>query len=185
VLVDDRTVAAVVLVEGNAVDRPALGRKNWTFAGSDEGGRRAAAIYTLIATAKLNDVDPQTWLADVLARLPGSKRSSSIEEGAATDARISAYRWPVLLSPEQLKSRAVARGRCLMEESPCANTSWQYAPPLSLPFPRRLRSHRSMLRLALEVSMWDLVTIAPTIIAMKVVVVAAENYEQLVCTRKN
>jgi transposase len=41
-----------------------------TFAGSDEGGRRAAAIYTLIATAKLNDVDPQTWLADALARLP-------------------------------------------------------------------------------------------------------------------
>ena len=41
-----------------------------SFAGSDEGGRRAAAIYTLIATAKLNDVDPQAWLADVLARLP-------------------------------------------------------------------------------------------------------------------
>ncbi len=37
---------------------------------SDEGGRRAAAIYTLIATAKLNDIDPQAWLADVLARLP-------------------------------------------------------------------------------------------------------------------
>jgi len=50
-------------------DEP-LGRKNWTFAGSDEGGRRAAAIYTLIATAKLNDIDPQAWLADVLARLP-------------------------------------------------------------------------------------------------------------------
>ena len=48
----------------------AVGRRNWTFAGSDEGGRRAAAIYTLIATAKLNDVDPQAWLADVLARLP-------------------------------------------------------------------------------------------------------------------
>ena len=48
----------------------AVGRKNWTFAGSDEGGRRAAAIYSLIATAKLNDVDPQAWLADVLARLP-------------------------------------------------------------------------------------------------------------------
>ena len=48
----------------------AVGRKNWTFAGSDEGGRRAAAIYTLIATAKLNDIDPQAWLADVLARLP-------------------------------------------------------------------------------------------------------------------
>jgi transposase len=36
----------------------AVGRRNWTFAGSDEGGRRAAAIYALIATAKLNDVDP-------------------------------------------------------------------------------------------------------------------------------
>jgi transposase len=41
----------------------AIGRRNWTFAGSDEGGRRAAALYTLIATAKLNDVDPQAWLA--------------------------------------------------------------------------------------------------------------------------
>jgi len=48
----------------------AVGRKNWTFAGSDEGGRRAAAIYTLIQTARLNDIDPQAWLADVLARLP-------------------------------------------------------------------------------------------------------------------
>jgi transposase len=48
----------------------AIGRNNWTFAGSDEGGRRAAAIYTLIETAKLNDIDPRAWLADVLARLP-------------------------------------------------------------------------------------------------------------------
>jgi transposase len=48
----------------------AVGRRNWTFAGSDRGGERAAAIYTLIETAKLNDVDPQAWLADVLARLP-------------------------------------------------------------------------------------------------------------------
>jgi transposase len=61
-------------MSNNAAERevrgPAMGRKNWTFAGSDEGGRRAAAIYTLIHTAKLNDVDPQAWLADVLARLP-------------------------------------------------------------------------------------------------------------------
>ena len=61
-------------MSNNAAERElravALGRKNWTFAGSDDGGRRAAAIYTLIATAKLNDVDPQAWLADVLARLP-------------------------------------------------------------------------------------------------------------------
>jgi transposase len=57
----------------NAAERAlrgiAVGRHNWTFAGSDAGGRRAAAIYTLIETAKLNDVDPQAWLADVLARL--------------------------------------------------------------------------------------------------------------------
>jgi IS66 C-terminal element len=47
----------------------AVGRHNWTFPGFDEGVRRAAAIYTLIETAKLNDIDPQAWLAYVLARL--------------------------------------------------------------------------------------------------------------------
>jgi len=61
-------------MSNNAAEREvravAVGRKNWTFAGSDEGGRRAAAIYTLIASAKLNDIDPQAWLADVLAWLP-------------------------------------------------------------------------------------------------------------------
>jgi transposase len=60
-------------ISNNAAERAlrgiAVGRHNWTFAGSDEGGRRAAAIYTLIETAKLNDVDPQAWLADVLACL--------------------------------------------------------------------------------------------------------------------
>jgi transposase len=61
-------------MSNNAAERAlravAVGGRNWTFAGSDEGGRRAAAIYTLIAGAKLNDIDPQAWLADVLARLP-------------------------------------------------------------------------------------------------------------------
>jgi transposase len=61
-------------ISNNAAERAlrgiAVGRHNWTFAGSDEGGRRAAAIYTLIETAKLNSIDGQTWLADVLARLP-------------------------------------------------------------------------------------------------------------------
>jgi transposase len=47
----------------------AIGRKAWLFAGSDRGGERAAAIYTLIGTAKLNDIDPQAWLADVLRRI--------------------------------------------------------------------------------------------------------------------
>ena len=49
----------------------ALGRKAWLFAGSDRGGERAAFMYGLITTAKLNDVDPQAWLADVLARIAG------------------------------------------------------------------------------------------------------------------
>src|SRR5690606_21887991 len=61
-------------LSNNAAERAlrgvAVGRHNWTFAGSDEGGRRAAAIYTLIETAKLNGVDPRAWLADVLAPLP-------------------------------------------------------------------------------------------------------------------
>ena len=46
-----------------------LGRKNYLFAGSDEGGRRAAIMYTLIETARFNDVDPEAWLADVIARI--------------------------------------------------------------------------------------------------------------------
>src|SRR5207302_2465537 len=60
-------------MSNNAAERAlrgiAVGRHNWTFAGSDEGGRRAAAIYTLVETAKLNDIDPQAWLTNVLARL--------------------------------------------------------------------------------------------------------------------
>ncbi len=47
----------------------ALGRKNYLFAGSDEGGRRAAIMYTLIETARLNGVDPEAWLAGVIARI--------------------------------------------------------------------------------------------------------------------
>ena len=63
-----------ICMSNNAAERAlrgiAVGRRNWTFAGSDRGGERAAAIYTLIETCKLNGVDPQAWLADVLARLP-------------------------------------------------------------------------------------------------------------------
>ena len=63
-----------ICLSNNAAERAlrgvALGRKAWLFAGSDRGGERAALMYTLIQTAKLNDVDPQAWLADVLARIP-------------------------------------------------------------------------------------------------------------------
>jgi transposase len=62
-----------ICLSNNAAERAlrgiALGRKSWLFAGSDRGGQRAAAIYSLIVTAKLNNVDPQAWLADVLARI--------------------------------------------------------------------------------------------------------------------
>jgi transposase len=62
-----------ICLTNNAAERAlrgiALGRKSWLFAGSDRGGERAAAIYTLIGTAKLNAVDPQAWLADVLRRI--------------------------------------------------------------------------------------------------------------------
>jgi transposase len=63
-----------ICLSNNAAERAlrcvAIGRANWTFAGSDAGGHRAAAIYTLIQTCVLNDVDPQAWLAYVLANLP-------------------------------------------------------------------------------------------------------------------
>lgn len=47
----------------------ALGRKSWLFCGSDRGGDLAAVMYSLIVTAKMNDIDPQAWLADVLTRI--------------------------------------------------------------------------------------------------------------------
>jgi transposase len=69
-----------ICLTNNAAERAvrgiALGRKSWLFAGSDRGGDRAAAMYSLIYTAKLNGVDPRAWLADVLARiadLPASR----------------------------------------------------------------------------------------------------------------
>jgi transposase len=62
-----------VCLTNNAAERAlrgiALGRKAWLFAGSDRGGQRAAFMYSLVVTAKMNDVDPQVWLAEVLARI--------------------------------------------------------------------------------------------------------------------
>lgn len=62
-----------VCLSNNAAERGlrgiALGRKSWLFCGSDRGGQRAAAMYSLIVTAKMNRVDPQAWLADVLSRI--------------------------------------------------------------------------------------------------------------------
>jgi transposase len=62
-----------ICLSNNAAERGvrgiAMGRKSWLFCGSDRGGERAAVMYSLIVTAKMNDIDPQAWLADVLARI--------------------------------------------------------------------------------------------------------------------
>jgi transposase len=64
-----------ICLTNNAAERALrcvpLGRKAWLFCGSDRGGQRAAILYTLIQTARLNGVDPQAWLGDVLARIAG------------------------------------------------------------------------------------------------------------------
>jgi transposase len=66
-----------ICLSNNAAERAlrgiALGRKSWLFAGSDRGGERAGVMFTLIQSAKLNDVDPKAWLADVLARIADHK----------------------------------------------------------------------------------------------------------------
>lgn len=60
-------------IDNNAAERAlravALGRKNYLFAGSDRGGENAAAIYSLIGTAKLNGIDPESYLRNVLSRI--------------------------------------------------------------------------------------------------------------------
>ena len=75
--------APIDSLSNNAAERAlrgiALGRKSWLFAGSDRGGMRAAAMYSLIVTAKMNDIDPQAWLADVLARI-ASHPASRLDE---------------------------------------------------------------------------------------------------------
>jgi transposase len=72
-----------ICLSNNAAERAlrgiALGRKSWLFCGSDRGGQRAAAMYSLIVTAKMNDIDPQAWLADILARI-AAHPASRIDE---------------------------------------------------------------------------------------------------------
>ena len=54
----------------NAIRPIAIGRKNWLFTGSERAGQRAAAIQSLLATAKLNGLNPAAWLRDTLEKLP-------------------------------------------------------------------------------------------------------------------
>ena len=112
-----------ICLTNNAAERAlrgvALGRKAWLFAGSDRGGERAAAMYSLIITAKLNDVDPRAWLADVLRRIA--------DHPASRLARVAALE----LADRQSKQRR----RSLTNQSPrpspdaydlpdCSPSSW-------------------------------------------------------------
>ena len=84
-----------VCLSNNAAERAlrgiALGRKSWLFAGSDRGGQRAAAMYSLIVTAKMNNIDPQAWLADVLERI-NSHPNQRLDE-------LLPWNWKLLRSP--------------------------------------------------------------------------------------
>ncbi len=71
-------------IDNNIAERAlrgvAVGRRNWLFAGSRAGGERAAAIYTVIQTCKANGVDPQAYIADVIARVAGDWPASRWDE---------------------------------------------------------------------------------------------------------
>jgi hypothetical protein len=72
-----------ICLSNNAAERAlrglALGRKSGLFPGSERGAERAAFMYTLIGAAKLNDLDPQAWLADVLARIADTPQTKLTE----------------------------------------------------------------------------------------------------------
>ena len=64
----------------NAMRGIALGRKNYLFAGADTGGDRAAAMYTIVQTAKMNDLNPEAYLRDTLARIAEGHPINRIDE---------------------------------------------------------------------------------------------------------
>lgn len=73
--VDDGRICMTNNAAERRVRTVAIGRKNWTFCGSDRGGQRAAAMYSLIQTCRLNGVDPHAWLRDVIARISDHPQS--------------------------------------------------------------------------------------------------------------
>ncbi len=101
---DDGRICLTNKAAERALRGIALGRKSWLFAGSDRGGQRAAVMYSLIVSAKLNDVDPQGWMAYALANIathptsrldelvPWHWRAENALPRQAPDCRRLAYR---------------------------------------------------------------------------------------------
>ena len=90
-----------IYLTNNAAERAlrglALGRKSWLFAGSERGAERAAIMYTLIQTAKLNDIDPQAWLADTLSKIaetPQTRLGKLLPWNSMSDRRSRAAAQP-------------------------------------------------------------------------------------------
>lgn len=79
-----------ICLTNNAAERAlrgvALGKKSWVFAGSDRGGERAASMATLITSVKLNNVDPQAWLANILARIANTDYQAGAVASLELDA---------------------------------------------------------------------------------------------------
>ena len=71
--VDNGTLEIDNNIAENTIRPVALGKKNWLFAGNDEGGKRAANLYSLLGTAKLHGLNPQTYLTYVLTRIADTK----------------------------------------------------------------------------------------------------------------
>jgi hypothetical protein len=109
-----------ICLTNNAAERAlrgfALGRKSWLFAGSERGADRAAVMATLIMTAKLNDLDPQAWLADVLARI-ASTRQGRLNELLRT--KVCYYSWQVTDSRRGSQKRFRALRSFLTAWRPC------------------------------------------------------------------
>ena len=83
----------------NIIRPIAIGKKNWLFTGSERAGQRAAAIQTLLGTAKLNGLDPAAWLRDTLEKLPTCKQRNRF-------ALAAAYRISTLINAVSERGRA-------------------------------------------------------------------------------